>query len=592
MLEPMHQTTSRSAIASVATAGLASRNDPLWIGDLPVPSLPGQIGLTILPGRKTASSIAGGMPDRDLEADMREIAAWGPSLILTLLEPHEARELGVPDFATAIPGGIEHRWLPIVNGSVPDASWLARWRPVAQDVLARLRRGERVLLHCRGGRGRVGLVAGLLLRDCGLGGEEAIRWVREARAGALENRRQERFVIDYRPQPVAAIAGASRTAEATTWTERFVGSLLGGAVGDALGAPVEFNSQEAILVRYGRAGIIDFDVAHGRRGAITDDTQMALFTAEALQALPLGTPGATMQPDLPRVADVLPRLGIAYQHWLRGQGGRSVLTPRLDGSEAAALGYPESRLAGLPAMRSRRAPGLTCLSALEHMQAFDEPAINHSNGSGAVMRVAPIGLFIAGRVGEARLRSDPAALASAIDHAWMIGAASAGLTHGHRAAHQCAAYLAALSLLLAAGRRAAEAELMLNQRVARDPTNTEIRRVLHAVNAACEVARRRLAVGEGRTEVHAAVLDSLGEGWTADEATAMALYCLRMAQTLEEGIVTAVNIDGDSDTVGAIAGHLLGAVHGLGAIPPRWREGVEMAPAIEAIGEGLARGHA
>src|SRR5690606_38399573 len=219
--------------------------------------------------------------------------------------------------------------------------------------------------------GRVGLVAGLLLRECGLGGEEAILWVREARADALENRLQERFVIDYRPG--AALVAVPRRLDTVAWADRFVGSMLGGAVGDALGAPVEFNSVEAILVRYGRAGIIDFDVAYGRRGAITDDTQMALFTAEALLSLPAGAPGAAPA-GLPSVADVLPRLGLAYQHWLRGQGGRSALSARLDGPEAASLGYPESRLAALPAMRSRRAPGLTCLSALEHMSAFDELA--------------------------------------------------------------------------------------------------------------------------------------------------------------------------------------------------------------------------
>src|SRR5690606_28468070 len=143
---------------------------------------------------------------------------------------------------------------------------------------------------------------------------------------------------------------------------------------------------------------------------------------------------------------------------------------------------------------------------------------NQSKGSGAVMRVAPVGLFIASRLGEARLREDPTALANAIDRAWMIGAASARLTHGHPAAQQCAAYLASLVMLLAAGRRTAEAELMLHQRVIGDPTNTEIRRVLDEVDVACEIARRRLADGEGRTEVHAGVLDGLGEGWTADEA--------------------------------------------------------------------------
>ncbi len=588
MTEPLHRSAPDGAAAGVATAGGASGNDPLWIGDLPVPGLPGQIGLTILPGRKSGGRGAT-VFDRDLEADMRDIAAWGPSLILTLLEPHEARELGVPDIAAAIPPGIEHRWLPIVNGSVPDDAWLARWRPVAKDVVARLRRGERVLLHCRAGRGRAGLVAGLLLRDCGLGGEEAVRWVREASSGALAHRRQQRFVMEYEPQLRAPAAGAPRPVEATRWQERFVGSLVAGAVGDALGAPVEFNSHEAILVRFGRAGIVDFAPVYGRRGAITDDTQMALFTAEAMRAMPAPRHGGNDPVEMPTVEDALPRLGIAYQYWLRGQGARSTITAQLEGPQAAALGYAHSRLAALPAMRSRRAPGLTCLSALEQMRAFDERAINQSKGSGAVMRVAPVGLFVAGYVGEERLRRDPAALASAIDAAWTIGAASAAITHGHRAAHQCAGYLSALVMLLVAGRRAAEAELMLQQRVGQDPANLEIRRVLAEVDAACEIARRRLADGEGRTEVHAAVLDDLGEGWTADEATAMALYCLRMAQTLEEGIVTAVNIDGDSDTVGTIAGHLLGAVHGAAAIPRRWRESLELADVLEETALALAR---
>jgi hypothetical protein len=54
--------------------------------------------------------------------------------------------------------------------------------------------------------------------------------------------------------------------------EHFTGCLLGGAVGDALGAPVEFHSLELIRKKYGSAGITDYDLAYGRRGAITDDT--------------------------------------------------------------------------------------------------------------------------------------------------------------------------------------------------------------------------------------------------------------------------------------------------------------------------------
>src|SRR5690606_41780205 len=127
-------------------------------------------------------------------------------------------------------------------------------------------------------------------------------------------------------------------------------------------------------------------------------------------AMPARRGGGRAPLELPPVADALPRLGSAYQHWLRGQGARSARTPRLDGPEAAALGYAQSRLAGLPAMRSRRAPGLTCLSALEQTRAFDERAINQSKGSGAVMRGAPDGLSVAGPLGEERRRTDPSAL--------------------------------------------------------------------------------------------------------------------------------------------------------------------------------------
>jgi hypothetical protein len=84
--------------------------------------------------------------------------------------------------------------------------------------------------------------------------------------------------------------------------DRGVGCLLAGAVGDALGGAVEFLSLAEIHRRHGPAGITDFDVAYGRRGAITDDTQMTLFTAKALTAnAPADRlPGAAC--DLPALA--------------------------------------------------------------------------------------------------------------------------------------------------------------------------------------------------------------------------------------------------------------------------------------------------
>lgn len=64
--------------------------------------------------------------------------------------------------------------------------------------------------------------------------------------------------------------------------QRISGCLLGGAVGDALGAPIEFISLGEIRRQFGVSGIRDYAPAYGRIGAITDDTQMTLFTAEGL----------------------------------------------------------------------------------------------------------------------------------------------------------------------------------------------------------------------------------------------------------------------------------------------------------------------
>ena len=58
--------------------------------------------------------------------------------------------------------------------------------------------------------------------------------------------------------------------------------MLGGAIGDALGASIEFESIDEIRRRHGPDGLTGYAEAYGRTGAITDDTQMTLFTAVGL----------------------------------------------------------------------------------------------------------------------------------------------------------------------------------------------------------------------------------------------------------------------------------------------------------------------
>src|SRR5262245_17456571 len=94
--------------------------------------------------------------------------------------------------------------------------------------------------------------------------------------------------------------------------DRYRGCLLGGAVGDALGAAVEFDDIAAIRRRFGPDGILEPAEAYGRVGAITDDTQMTLFTAEGvLQADDRLERGVGNPPG---------NLWFAYQRWLHTQG--------------------------------------------------------------------------------------------------------------------------------------------------------------------------------------------------------------------------------------------------------------------------------
>src|SRR5512145_1584678 len=97
--------------------------------------------------------------------------------------------------------------------------------------------------------------------------------------------------------------------------DHFSACILGGAVGDALGAAVEFIPLDLIRRKYGDAGITDYDETYGRRGAITDDTQMTLFTAEGL----LRAIARRRHKGVCRPASVIHH---AYIRWLRTQGER------------------------------------------------------------------------------------------------------------------------------------------------------------------------------------------------------------------------------------------------------------------------------
>lgn len=190
-----------------------SKTDPLQINEVVVPTVAaspgrrddrstlkfkGRIGLTFCPGKK-GESFTGPDWDRDLKCDLDKIAAWGAQRVITLLERNEFNLLGVPDLGSAITArGIEWSHLPIADGQAPQASFDRAWEQHRAGFASALRRGEGILVHCRGGLGRAGTVACLLLMDQGLGWQEATTLVRKARPGAVETRGQEVYIAGYR----------------------------------------------------------------------------------------------------------------------------------------------------------------------------------------------------------------------------------------------------------------------------------------------------------------------------------------------------------------------------------------------------------
>jgi ADP-ribosylglycohydrolase/Flp pilus assembly protein TadD/protein-tyrosine phosphatase/DNA-binding Xre family transcriptional regulator len=349
--------------------------------------------------------------------------------------------------------------------------------------------------------------------------------------------------MDDEPEPVEIDAEKLK---------RFQGCLLGGAVGDALGAPVEFDSIQTIRQKFGEQGLTDYAPAYGRIGAITDDTQMTIFTAEGLlRANTRYNHKGICSP--PRV------IYHAYLRWLETQGVKLS-----DETIKSWVYQTPSWLRDLPQLNSRRAPGNSCLSALQSgkMGTIEEP-INNSKGCGGVMRVAPVGLI-------------------ALD-AFGLASEAAAITHGHPTGYLSAGVLALIIQEIIGGKTLIDAVNHAVYTILPQHQNHE--ETFAACARAIKLARDKTILPSPEA------IESLGGGWIAEEALAIAIYCsLVYENDFKKAVLLAVNHSGDSDSTGAITGNILGALHGTEVIPNYWLERLELKDAITEIAEDLLIG--
>ncbi|MBP0447443.1 cyclin-dependent kinase inhibitor 3 family protein [Roseomonas sp. SSH11] len=185
------------------TAFLTSETHPLRIEPVAAPG-GGLIGMTFCPGKVQPGGL-GGNWRRDLALDLDAVRDWGAVAVVTLMEEHELARYRVAAMGEEVRArGMAWLHLPIADADVPDEAFEALWLEAGPRLLAWLGEGRRILLHCRGGLGRTGLVAARLLIELGTKPDAAVRAVRAARAGTIETRAQEAYVLGL---PATALGG-------------------------------------------------------------------------------------------------------------------------------------------------------------------------------------------------------------------------------------------------------------------------------------------------------------------------------------------------------------------------------------------------
>ena len=353
--------------------------------------------------------------------------------------------------------------------------------------------------------------------------------------------------------------------------DQVLGCMVGGAVGDALGYAVEFESYGVIVKKYGEKGITRFQLNWHGLAEISDDTQMSLFTAAGIL---LGMTRGYMRGIMGRI-DTYCRW--TYLDWLHTQEWTSRhKDARVD-----------SWLMDVPGLYARRAPGNTCLSALH---AIDEgrEARNNSCGCGGVMRTAPLALLtqLHGYAGGDKLYCD------------MCAAEAARLTHKHPLGFIPSALLNDILMRILEAPETARLESAIEQALERLPEIVsepdggrkyvelwpeEIRKQRRIIKKALELAHSDI-------EDHYAI-ESIGGGWTGHEALAIAIYsAVKHSDSFEDAIVSCVNHSGDSDSTGAICGNIMGALLGRCAIPAHFTDHLELLDVIEEMAGDLFTG--
>ena len=320
---------------------------------------------------------------------------------------------------------------------------------------------------------------------------------------------------------------------------RAYGALAGLALGDALGMPTQAMSPEQIRAVYGRiTGLVDGDASQPYApgmpaGSVTDDTEQALLIASLL-VRGRGTSSGRVALDAGEFAHAL----LAWEDSMIERGSLDLLGP-------------------------------STKAALERVRAGEDPLTVGGAGTtnGAAMRVTPIGI--------AMPTVDPEAFADAV---W----SSCQVTHATRQGFQSAALVAAAVSFGIDAARSPSLDLSSLLWKALSYVDSLPERGAWTPDPDVVAATRRAMqlVANPTSSSLECLVEQVGTSVASAQAIPMA-FALLARDPSPQALLDAANIGGDTDTIGAIAGAILGAALGFEVFVGRGLAQVELASHLD-----------
>jgi len=133
---------------------------------------------------RLGGGVIGLSPLPHTDADAATLTTWRPDVVLSLTSDAEIADASAESVLCAGPW----LWLQhvIEDFGVPDEGFAARWTELSETLLRDLSQGARVLVHCRGGCGRSGMVVLALMVAQGAEAGDALKTLRDRRPCAVE----------------------------------------------------------------------------------------------------------------------------------------------------------------------------------------------------------------------------------------------------------------------------------------------------------------------------------------------------------------------------------------------------------------------